>query len=99
MHSLVNEHLYINFGEEPSQEYVGDVLDYVDGYMIMEVKNYFTKDDTLEIFSPKEELRSFKTTEILNMDNEVVDICNHPNEIVKIKVPFSVLKYDFVRKL
>ena len=95
----INEHLYINFGEEPSQEYVGDVLDYSDGYMIMEVKNYFTSNDTLEILSPKEELRSFKITEILNSDNEVIDICNHPNEIVKIKVPFSVLKNDFVRKL
>ena len=95
----VNEHLYINFGEEPSQEYVGDVLDYIDGFMIMEVKNYFTIDDSLEIFSPKEELRSFKITEILNMDNEKVLVCNHPNEIVKIKVPFSVLKNDFVRKL
>ena len=95
----INEHLYINFGEEPSQEYVGDVIDYSDGYMTLEVKNYFTANDTLEIFSPKEELRSFKITEILNSDNEKIDICNHPNEIVKIKVPFSVKKFDFARKL
>ena len=95
----VNEHLYINFGEEPSQEFVGTVLDYKDGYMIMEVRNYFTKDDTLEIFSPKEELRSFKITEILDEKNESVEICNHPNQIVKIKVPFPVLEFDFVRKL
>ena len=95
----VNEHLYINFGEEPSQEFVGNVLDYKDGYMIMEVRNYFTKDDTLEIFSPKEELRSFKITSILDEKNEEIDICNHPNQIVKIKVPFPVLEYDFVRKL
>ena len=95
----VNEHLYINFGEEPSQEFVGNVLDYKDGYMIMEVRNYFTKDDTLEIFSPKEELRSFKITSILDEKDEEIDICNHPNQIVKIKVPFPVLEYDFVRKL
>ncbi len=95
----INEHLYINFGEEPNQEYVGNVLDYSDGIMTMEVRNYFTKDDTLEIFSPKEELRSFKITEILDENNEQIDICNHPNQIVKIKVPFPVLEYDFVRKL
>ena len=94
-----NEHLYINFGEEPNQEYVGNVLDYKDGYMIMEVRNYFTKDDTLEIFSPKEELRSFKIESILDENDEEVEICNHPNQIVKIKVPFKVLEYDFVRKL
>lgn len=95
----INEHLYINFGEEPNQEYVGNVLDYSDGIMTMEVRNNFTKDDTLEIFSPKEELRSFKITEILDENNEQIDICNHPNQIVKIKVPFPVLEYDFVRKL
>ena len=95
----VNEHLYINFGEEPSQEFVGNVLGYENGYMIMEVRNYFTKDDTLEIFSPKEELRSFKIEEILDEKNESVEICNHPNQIVKIKVPFPVLEFDFVRKL
>ena len=70
-----------------------------DGYMIMEVRNYFTKDDTLEIFSPKEELRNFKIDFILDENDEKIDICNHPNQIVKIKVPFKVLKYDFVRKL
>ena len=94
----VDEHLYINFGEEPNQEYIGNVLDYKDGYMIMEVRNYFTKDDTLEIFSPKEELRSFKIESILDENNEEVSICNHPNQIVKIKTPFPVLEYDFVRK-
>lgn len=95
----VNEHLYINFGEEPNQEYIGNVLDYKDGIMTMEVRNYFTKDDTLEIFSPKEELRSFKIESILDENNEEIEICNHPNQIVKIKVPFPVLEYDFVRKL
>lgn len=95
----VNEHLYINFGEEPNQEYIGNVLDYKDGYMVMEVRNYFTKDDALEIFSPKEELRSFKIESILDENNEEIEICNHPNQIVKIKVPFPVLEYDFVRKL
>lgn len=94
-----NEHLYINFGEEPSQEFVGNVIGYKDGYMIMEVRNYFTKDDTLEIFSPKEELRSFKIEEILDEKNECVEICNHPNQIVKIKIPFIVREFDFVRKL
>ena len=95
----VNEHLYINFGEEPNQEYIGNVLDYKDGVMTMEVRNYFTKDDTLEIFSPKEELRSFKIESIIDENNEELEICNHPNQIVKIKVPFKVLEYDFVRKL
>ena len=95
----INEHLYNNFGEEPNQEYIGDVLDYKDGYIIMEVKNYFTKDDTLEIFSPKEELRNFKIDKILDEDDNEIDVCNHPNQIVKIKSPFSVLKYDFIRKL
>jgi len=95
----INEHLYINFGEEPSQEFVGTVLDYKDGYMIMEVRNYFTVNDTLEIFSPKEELRSFKIESIIDMDGNNIEICNHPNQIVKIKVPFKVLEFDFVRKL
>ena len=95
----INEHLYINFGEEPSQEFVGTVLDYKDGYMIMEVRNYFTLNDTLEIFSPKEELRSFKIESIIDMEGNNIEICNHPNQIVKIKVPFKVLEFDFVRKL
>lgn len=95
----INEHLYINFGEEPSQEFVGTVLDYKDGYMVMEVRNYFTINDTLEIFSPKEELRSFKIESIIDEDGNNIEICNHPNQIVKIKVPFKVLEFDFVRKL
>ena len=67
--------------------------------MIMEVRNYFTINDTLEIFSPKEELRSFKIESIIDEDGNNIEICNHPNQIVKIKVPFKVLEFDFVRKL
>lgn len=93
-----NEQLYVNFGENPTQEFVGVVVDYKDGYMYMEERNYFEVNDTLEIFSPKEELRSFKLEEMY-FEDEKIDIARHPRQILKIKVPFIVSAYDFVRKL
>lgn len=93
-----NEQLYINFGENPTQEFVGIVMNYKDGFMEIEERNYFALGDTLEIFSPKEELRTFILTEMY-FENELIEVARHPHQMLKIKIPFEVKKYDLVRRV
>ena len=82
---------YNNGREEPSnQDFIGLVKSYSDGYIEVEVRNYFKKGDTAYIFGPNSENQKIVIDEIKNEDGEIIDTCNHPKEIVRIKCPFKV---------
>ena len=82
---------YNNGREEPSnQDFIGLVKSYSDGYIEVEVRNFFKKGDTAYIFGPNSENQKIVIDEIKNEDGEIIDTCNHPKEIVRIKCPFKV---------
>ena len=82
---------YNNGREEPSnQDFIGLVKSYSDGYIEVEVRNYFKKGDTAYIFGPNSDNKKIVIDEIINENGETLDLCNHPKEIVKIKCPFEV---------
>ena len=84
--------------EVSNQDFLGLVLDYdKDGYAVIEQRNRFSVDDEVEFFGPNLEPITYIIKDIINSDNISVNTSNHAREIVKIKVPFKLSKYDIMR--
>ncbi len=73
--------------EESNQDFLGLVKTYRDGYIDLEVRNYFKKGDTVQIFGPKMQTIEFVIDDLKSDTGENIEYCNHPKDIVTIKVP------------
>ena len=90
---------YYNGRQEISnQDFLGIVLDYQDGFMKIEQRNYFKVGDEIEIFGPLKEPVVIKITEMYDDDNNLIDVARHPKQVIKIPVSFPVTKWDLLRK-
>ena len=83
--------------EASNQDFLGVVLDYQDGYAIIEERNHFETGTDVEIFGPHTETISFKIGEIYDLDGNLKDAARHAEEVVKIRVPKEVFKNDIMR--
>lgn len=92
-----NNQYYIGRKEESNQDFLAVVLDYEGGYATIEQRNNFKVGDNVEVFGPNLEPTKFIVEEFINKDGEKVSVANHPQEVLKIKVPFRVQKYDIIR--
>lgn len=94
------EQYYIGREEQTNKDFLGIVLDYDEktGIATIEQRNYFSIGDKLEIFSPNKKPYRFLLDKIKNKDNEYVSAARHPKEILKIKIPRKVEKFDIIRK-
>lgn len=90
------EQYYNGRQEESNQDFLGVVLDYNDGIMTITERNYFEVGEEVEVFGPNKE-ESFKIDKIYDEFGER-DAARHPEEILKIPVPFEVEKYDLIRR-
>lgn len=94
----VEQHLYNMRSEKPTQTFIGLVLDYEDGYAVIEERNKFEVGMKAEVFGPNIH-KEFMITEIINEQGEAIDVARHPRELLKLKVPFEVKKNDMIRKV
>ena len=85
--------------EVSNQDFLGLVLEYDEKHKIatIEQRNYFKVGDVVEFFGPNTKTSEMKITQIENQDKEQIQIANHPNMIVKIRVDFPLHKYDMMR--
>lgn len=99
--TTINEQLYNMRSENPTQEFIGLVLDFDEENFIatIEQRNYFKPLDEVEVFSPNFEPLKFKVEEIKDEDGAVIDAARHPKQILKIFIPFKVSKFDMIRKI
>jgi len=81
------EQYYNGRKEESNQDFLGLVKTYRDGYIDLEVRNYFKKGDTVQIFGPKMQTIEFVIDDLKSDTGENIEYCNHPKDIVTIKVP------------
>lgn len=97
-HMRVNGQLYTSC-EIPSKEFVGKVLKYNiwNKVVTLEQRNYFKIGDTLEFFGPKGKNKISVIKEIKNDKGECLEKACHPQEIIKLKVPFYAKSGDFIR--
>lgn len=90
---------YYNGRQEISnQDFLGIVVDYVDNYMVLRQRNYFKVGDEIEVFGPQRDAISFKVSNMYDCDMNELDVARHPDQIIKIPVPFKVRKWDLIRK-
>ena len=89
---------YYNGREEVSnQDFLGLILDYKDGYALIEERNYFKQGDTVQVFGPNLETKTFIIEEIFDENKEKIEIVRHPKQLVWVKIPVTVSKYDMMR--
>ncbi|MBC6009770.1 peptidase U32 family protein [Catenibacterium faecis] len=97
----VDEQLYNLRDEHPTQEFVMRVLGYDQDSKRakIEQRNYFKVGDKIEIFSPSHSNIYFTVDKIYNEDNELVEVANHPMEILYVEIDYPVLENDMGRKV
>ena len=85
--------------ENSNQDFLAQVIDYDKNTKeaIIEQRNYFKKGDIVNLFGPGNTDIDFKIEYIKDKDNNLVDIANHPKEVLKIKVPQEVTKDFMIR--
>lgn len=93
----IDNQYYTGRVELSNQDFLALVLDYKDGYATIEQRNNFKVGDTVEVFGPNLEPTKMEVVELINNKNENVDVARHPQEILKLKVPFIVQKNDIIR--
>lgn len=86
--------------EISNQDFLGMVLDYDSEtkFLTIQQRNYFKTGDIVEIFMPNGDIYSFMLDKIYDMDGELIDVVNHPMQIVKIPVDKKIEKYSMMRK-
>lgn len=93
----IDNQYYTGRVELSNQDFLALVLDYKDGYATIEQRNNFKVGDTVEVFGPNLEPTKMEVVELINNKNENVDVARHPQETLKLKVPFIVQKNDIIR--
>lgn len=99
--TTIHEQLYNMRNEEPTQEFIGLVIDYDKESLMatIEQRNKFVVGDEVEILSPRFDPLKFKVEDILDKDGQSLDAARHPKEHVQILIPFMVEPYDMLRKI
>ena len=98
---LKNEGLLTNNNsEQPSQSFIAYVLENSDENcnVLIEQRNYFSTDNIIEIIQPNQPIKETKILEMRDENNQLITIARHPQQILKIKLPFSIQKDSFIRR-
>ena len=95
----VNEQYFLGRMEVSNQDYLGLVLDYDKETKLATItqRNYFKKGDIVEIFGPNIKPFKYKIEEMYDTDNNIIEIANHPEQILKIKIDKEIYKDDILR--
>ena len=96
----INEQLYDTRCEQPTQEYIGYVLDYEDGVALIEQRNYFELGDYVEVFGPSIPNTQFKITKLIDKETmQEETVARHPLQQFYINSPIKLSKHDMIRKI
>ena len=92
-----DEQYFLGRKEESKQDFLAIVDEYNNGIVTVTSKNYFKTGDKVEIISPDREIKTCIIPDIYDMDDNVINVSNHPEEKVKFKLDFEVEQYDMLR--
>ena len=96
-----NVQLYQDHDEIVTQEYVAIVLDYneTDKVATLQVKNHFIPNQEMEIFGPDIPSTIVAVGDIYNEENEKLDVCNRPMQIVHTVWNGPIEQHAMIRKI
>lgn len=96
----IEQLLYDRRSEQPSQLFIGLVKGYDQKTQtaFIEQRNYFEIGQEIEILNPNGSEKSFILKEMTDENGEHLDVARHPQQIVKIHIPFEVEPYAMLRK-
>lgn len=90
---------YIGRNEVSNQDYLGLIIDYDEErkLAILTERNYFKKGDVVEFFGPNIDTFEYIIDEMYDEDNNLIEVANHPEQIVKIKIDKKLYKNNIMR--
>ena len=85
--------------ELSNQDFLGVVLSYDENKKeaLIEQRNKFSVGDKIEVFGPNTSVQSFEVEYLINEDGDKVESASHPQERLRINIPFKVEKNDIIR--
>ncbi len=86
-----------NLPSQPSQNYVASVLDYRDGYGLLETRNFYKKGDLLALMNPQGQDISFRVEKMTDEDGQEVLIANKPMQRLWVRLPDRADRYSFIK--
>ena len=91
------EQYFLGREEVSNQDYLALIDDYDGEYVMAISKNYFKKGDRVQIISPKREVISFTMPDIYDSNGNIINVSNHPEEIIRFKLDIPVERLDMMR--
>jgi len=91
------EQYFLGRDEVSNQDYLAIIDGYDGEYVTAISKNYFKKGDMVQIISPDRDIITFTMGEIFDQDGNIINVSNHPEEIIKFKLNVPVKKFDMLR--
>ncbi len=92
-----SEQYFLGRDEVSNQDFLGKVLNWQDGIVTLEQRNYFKIGDVVEIFGPNMEPMTIKIDKIWDENMEEIEVARHPRMIVKIPCNVKVKENDMMR--
>ena len=95
----VDGQYYLGRQEVSNQDFLGIVLDYDVNTKTVSLiqKNYFKKGIKVEMFGPNINTFSFIIPDIYDEEGNLLEVANHPEQIIKFKLDKDVYKDDIMR--
>lgn len=93
----VDEQYYLGREELSNQDFLGLVLDYQDDIATIEQRNFFKVGDTVQFFGPDMETFDYKVEKIMDEDGNEIEVANHPQMIIKLKISTFLPKFAMMR--
>ena len=81
-----------------NHDFLGTVVEVNGNEVVIETRNKFFKDETLEVLAPRKNVQSFIVHEIKNSKGEILEVANQPMTRVTVQIPFEVNVQDIIRR-
>jgi len=90
---------YNNHVESSNQDFLGVVLKNEKNLILVEQRNYFTTNQIVEIFGPKELPKQYQIKAIYDEDMQKIAVVRHPRQKVYLDVGELISKNGLIRKI
>ncbi|MBP5683778.1 MAG: U32 family peptidase [Bacilli bacterium] len=95
----VTDQYYTNRQELSNQDYLALFLEKKDNLYTIKQRNYFKVGDTVEIITPSFKIYQVQIDNLYNEDGAKIELANHADEILKIKLDLDIEPFSMMRRI